>query len=60
MQPVARYDHNGPEPPAYVPAEQARAVINAARRTRDRLRLETLWQTGARERGARRAPGRYP
>jgi integrase/recombinase XerD len=31
-----------------VTAEQARAVIDAARTTRDRLLLETLWQTGGR------------
>jgi integrase/recombinase XerD len=34
--------------PAYVTAEQARAVIDAATRTRDRLLVETLWQTGGR------------
>ena len=32
--------------PAYVTPEQARAVIDAAARTRDRLLVETLWQTG--------------
>ena len=34
--------------PAYVTPEQARAVIDAAARTRDRLLVETLWQTGGR------------
>lgn len=34
--------------PAYVTAEQARAVIAAARTTRDRLLLECLWQSGGR------------
>jgi integrase/recombinase XerD len=34
--------------PAYVTAEQARSVIDAATRTRDRLLLECLWQTGGR------------
>jgi integrase len=34
--------------PSYVIREQARAVINAAATTRDRLLLETLWQMGGR------------
>jgi integrase len=34
--------------PAYVTAEQARAVLDAAARTRDRLLVETLWRTGGR------------
>lgn len=41
-------DAAGPALPAYVTAEQARAIINAAVRTRDRLLIETLWQTGGR------------
>jgi integrase len=43
---VARAQASGM--PAYVTAEQARAVIDAATRTRDRLLVETLWQTGGR------------
>jgi integrase len=34
--------------PTYVAPEQARAVVDAARTTRDRLLLECLWQTGGR------------
>src|SRR4051812_42863076 len=34
--------------PAYVTPEQARAVIDAATRTRDRLLVECLWQSGGR------------
>jgi integrase/recombinase XerD len=34
--------------PSYVTAEEARRVIDAAESTRDRLLLETLWQTGGR------------
>jgi integrase/recombinase XerD len=38
----------GDELPVYVTADQARAVIDAAQTTRDRLLLETLWQSGGR------------
>jgi integrase len=34
--------------PVYVTREEARALINATRRFRDRLLLETLWQSGGR------------
>ncbi|MGE5619032.1 MAG: tyrosine-type recombinase/integrase [Sphingomonadaceae bacterium] len=34
--------------PVYVTAEEARAIINATRGFRDRLLLETIWQTGGR------------
>jgi site-specific recombinase XerD len=34
--------------PSYVSPEQARAIINAAQTTRDRLLLECFWQTGGR------------
>jgi integrase/recombinase XerD len=41
-------DAAGARLPAYVTREQARAVIAAARATRDRLLFECLWQTGGR------------
>lgn len=34
--------------PTHVTAEQARRIIDAATRTRDRLMVETLWQSGGR------------
>lgn len=34
--------------PVYVTREEARAIINATTRFRDRLLLETIWQTGGR------------
>jgi integrase len=34
--------------PAYVTQDEARRVIDAAETTRDRLLLETLWQSGGR------------
>ena len=34
--------------PTYVTPEQARAVVDAARTTRDRLLVECLWQSGGR------------
>jgi integrase/recombinase XerD len=43
---VARASSDGL--PSYVTAEEARRVIDAAETTRDRLLLETLWQTGGR------------
>jgi integrase len=41
-------DGAGAKLPSYVTREQARAIINAAETTRDRLLLECLWQTGGR------------
>jgi integrase/recombinase XerD len=41
-------DAAGARLPSYVTREQARAIITAAATTRDRLLLETLWQTGGR------------
>ena len=38
----------GPKLPSYVSREQARAMINAAETTTQRLLLEALWQTGGR------------
>jgi integrase/recombinase XerD len=37
-----------PGMPAYVTAEQARAIIDAAARTRDRLLVQALWESGGR------------
>ncbi len=41
-------DAAGAKLPSYVTREQARALINAAESTRDRLLLECFWQTGGR------------
>ena len=41
-------DAAGAKLPSYVTREQARAIINAAGTTRDRLLLECFWQTGGR------------
>src|ERR671932_1090041 len=41
-------DGAGAKLPSYVTHAQARAIINAAATTRDRLLLECLWQTGGR------------
>jgi integrase len=38
----------GDAPPAYVTREQVRAMVAACETTRDRLLLETLWQSGGR------------
>ncbi|MGH2366898.1 MAG: tyrosine-type recombinase/integrase [Chloroflexota bacterium] len=41
-------DAAGAKLPSYVTRDQARAIINAAETTRDRLLLEGCWQTGGR------------